>query len=392
MLIWSLVWIEIPLVATIYKKLKLKTVSIISDIFTFDYIWWLLASLLFPLILLPYFWLYNIAIFIWGLNLLVWLLYIKYINWKKIKNINLSKYYFVVFWILIYLLFLIFTSTKLENFYLRFYYKEPVLESFRTDYQDIVLTKKWEDFRMYINWNIQFMSLDENRYHEALVDWPIKIMNKEDISVLVLGWWDWLAVRNLLNYDYIDEIILVELDPKMSEISMMQKDLVKLNKDSLRNSKVKIINTDAFKYILDNEKKFDFIIADFPDPRDVWTAKLYSKEFYIWIEESLKNDWIFVTQSSNAFFSNRAMFSIDKTINDVFLNSLAYHRYLPSFWDWWFILAQKWWLSNINICPNMWCTYFDEDYIKDRQNIEINTLTKPVLIEYYWEWYRKFNL
>jgi len=74
---------------------------------------------------------------------------------------------------------------------------------------------------------------------------------------------------------------LVDLDPKMIEISQTQKDMVKLNENSLNNEKVKIINTDAFKYIEKNEKKYDYIIADFPDPRDVYTSKLYSKEFYI---------------------------------------------------------------------------------------------------------------
>jgi spermidine synthase len=73
----------------------------------------------------------------------------------------------------------------------------------------------------------------------------------------------------------------VELDPKMIEISSTQKDLVKLNKNSLNNKKVQIINTDAFKFIKNTKDKYDFIIADFPDPRDVHTSKLYSKEFYI---------------------------------------------------------------------------------------------------------------
>ncbi|MGB2110835.1 MAG: hypothetical protein ACPHY8_02785 [Patescibacteria group bacterium] len=41
---------------------------------------------------------------------------------------------------------------------------------------------------MYINGNIQFLSLDENRYHEALVNWPIKLLeDRKDINVLVLG-------------------------------------------------------------------------------------------------------------------------------------------------------------------------------------------------------------
>jgi spermidine synthase len=85
----------------------------------------------------------------------------------------------------------------------------------------------------------------------------------------------------LLKYDFIKKITLVELDTKMIEISKTQKDLVKLNKNSLNNKKVEIIITDAFKIIEKTKNKYDFIIADFPDPRDVHTSKLYSKEFYI---------------------------------------------------------------------------------------------------------------
>ena len=48
-----------------------------------------------------------------------------------------------------------------------------------------------------------------------------------------------------------------------------------------------IIITDAFKYLESNINKYDIIIADFPDPRDVFTSKLYSKEFYIMAQKSL---------------------------------------------------------------------------------------------------------
>lgn len=398
-LLGSLVWIEIPLVATVYRQLKIKTKSVISDIFTFDYIWWLLASLLFPIVLLPYLWLYNISIFIWSLNLLIAFLYLNYLK-EKNKKLNIIqnnrffiRFYIIIFAVLLYFILLLSISQKLENFYLKFYFKEPILQTYQTKYQNITLTKRGEDLRMYINWNIQFNSLDENRYHEALVDWPMKLVeNKKNISVLVLGWWDWLAVRNLLKYNFINKITLVELDPKIIDISSNQKDLVKLNNSSLRNKKVEIINTDAFKFIKNTENKYDFIVADFPDPRDVWIAKLYSKEFYIWINGTLKKDWIFITQSSSSFFATKAFWSIDKTIYSVFWNTLPYHRYLPSFWDWWFVLAKKWFLKDTNICPNLWCRWFDKDYLGDNKDVKINTLTHPKIIEYYLEWYNKFNL
>ncbi|MCP4523224.1 MAG: hypothetical protein GY828_03320 [Candidatus Gracilibacteria bacterium] len=395
MLIGVFVGGELPLVATIYKELKIKTKSIISDLFTFDYIGGLVASLLFPLLLLPLLGLYNVSIFIGTLNLGVCIMYIQYMKKQKI---NLDKYYFIVGGIILYFLALLFFSSKFENFYLRQYYREPILEVHNSEYQNIVLTKRGEDFRMYLNGNIQFLSLDEARYHEALVDWPMKMLKNTGspnggLEVLVLGGGDGLAVRNLLKYENISEITLIDLDPKITDLAKNQKDLVALNQNSLHNNKVKIIHGDAFSYLQKIDQKYDMILADFPDPRDVGTAKLYSQEMYMGIERILKVEGIFVTQASNAFFSNKAFWSINKTINQVFGNSLAYHRYLPSFGDWGFVVAQKGGIQTEDICGDLGCTGFDEDYkISDEQDIKINTLSHPKIIEYYGEGYNKFNL
>ncbi len=392
--IGSLVWMEIPLVATIYKNLNLKSKSIISDIFTFDYIGGLIASLLFPIVLLPLLGLYNISIFIGSINLFVAIAYLLYLKKQKIVIFPFKKYFFAIFCVILYFVILFFSNTKLENIYLQYYYKEPILQTTESPYQQIVLTKRWEDFRMYLNGNLQFMSLDEGIYHKSLIDWPYNFLkNKEKISVLILGWWDWLAVRNLLQYSNIEKIILVDLDPKVVELAKTEQNLVKLNQNALNNEKVTILTEDAFQYILQTKEKFDLIIADFPDPKDTYTAKLYSKEFYIWVYWTLNSGGIFVTQSSNAFFSNKVLFSVEKTLKNVFENAYAYHKYLPSFGDWGFVIARKW--ENINptiLCPEESCTFFDENYRENTENISENTLANPKIIEYYGEGYEKFNL
>lgn len=234
------------------------------------------------------------------------------------------------------------------------------------------------------------MSLDEGRYHEALVKWPIDLINKDNLDILVLWWGDGLAVRDILETDKAKNITLVELDPEMIKISKEQSDLKKLNKGSLESDNLTIINEDAFNFIRKTDKKYDLIIADFPDPKDTHTSKLYSKELYASIYWTLKNEWVFITQASNSFFATKAFFSIDKTINSVFWNSIPYHRYLPSFGDWWFVLAQKWGLKHKEICPELGCDKFDKWY--KVEDIKENTLTEPVIIKYYEDWYRKFNL
>jgi spermidine synthase len=75
-----------------------------------------------------------------------------------------------------------------------------------------------------------------------------------------------------------------------------------------------VINGDAFKFLQQNNKKYDIIIADFPDPRNVELSKLYSKEFYAMILKHLKPKAVFTTQSSSAFFSKEAFWSINKTM------------------------------------------------------------------------------
>ena len=241
--------------------------------------------------------------------------------------------------------------------------------------------------------DLQFLSLDERIYHEALIDRPLWNIPNREISALVLGGWDWLAVRNLLKNPNVSSITLVDLDPKVLEIAKTDKNLLALNEWSLLHPKVKIYTQDAFQFIINTKEKFDFIIADFPDPRDTSIAKLYSKEFYTWVLWTLKEHWVFVTQASNAFFSNKVLFSTEKTISSVFWSALAYHRYLPSFWDWWFVVAKKnWTIDKKALCWESNCFHFEKVYLEWTQNLSINTLAEPKMIDYYWEWYKKYNL
>jgi len=126
------------------------------------------------------------------------------------------------------------------------------------------------------------------------------------------------------------------LDPDIVKLAKTHPLLLKLNKNSFSNPYVKVINTDAFNFLMNNKSKFDIIIADFPDPRDVPLSKLYSYEFYLMVLKHLKEKGVFTTQSSSAFFSKEAFWCINKTMNAVSnkignTKVIAYHTYIPSF-------------------------------------------------------------
>ncbi len=59
---------------------------------------------------------------------------------------------------------------------------------------------------------------------------------------------DGLAARELLKYDDVEEITIVDLDPGVTELARTNNLIVGLNKDSLNNEKVKVINGDAFQF------------------------------------------------------------------------------------------------------------------------------------------------
>ncbi|RAD63117.1 spermidine synthase, partial [Burkholderia multivorans] len=75
-------------------------------------------------------------------------------------------------------------------------YRDPIVLSERTDYQEIVLTESLRtgDTRLYLNGDLQFASADEYRYHESLVH---PLLNGGRRNVLVLGGGDGLAVREI---------------------------------------------------------------------------------------------------------------------------------------------------------------------------------------------------
>ncbi|MCW2311079.1 hypothetical protein M2244_000807 [Rhodoferax antarcticus] len=74
-----------------------------------------------------------------------------------------------------------------------------------------------------------------------------------------------MAMRESLKYPGVDSVTLVELDPAMTKLFRHQPALVELNLGSLKSSKVRVANADAFKRLEDSPGVFDVIVADFPD-------------------------------------------------------------------------------------------------------------------------------
>lgn len=388
-----LVGVEIPLIMRILKD-QLQFNELVSKIFTYDYVGALLASIVFPLVLVPQLGLIKTSFFFGILNVAVGLV----LCYKLSDQLKWSAYlkasgFLALFFLVGGFVFSehITSSAEQET------YGENIIIARSSPYQRIVLTKSGNRFRLYLNGNLQFSSNDEYRYHEALVH-PAMHMLKHKKNILVLGGGDGMAVREILKYPEVKTLTLVDLDPEMVRLFTENEILVSLNNKAFHSDKVKVFNEDAFKWIKNSKLKFDFICVDFPDPGNYSVGKLYTNTFYKALKNRLADSGLIVVQSTSPFVALRSFWCVNKTIQSAGLNTLPYHTYVPSFGDWGYIMASgnNTFRLNGEFIPElkfMNRETFNQSLVfpKDMQEVEtpVNKLDNQILVSYFEdEWSR----
>jgi len=227
-------------------------------------------------------------------------------------------------------------------------YEERRLSQFRNGY-DVVegfdglegavrIGEKNGHLSLFINGGLQFSSNDESVYHEHLVHTGF-VLNPDIRSVLVMGAGDGLALREVFRHESVEKVVLVELDPAMVEAFSTRPELVKLNRGSLLDPRLEVINEDAWKWAKEGKGYFDFIILDFPDPHHVQTAKLYTTQFYRLLSSHLKPGGVIITQATSPLYDRKGFWCIGKTLESAGLAVASFHIEMISFGQWGFHIA-----------------------------------------------------
>jgi spermidine synthase len=383
----SLVGLEIPIATRMLKEFApLK--ETLAHVLSIDYLGALIASILFPLVLVPYLGIMKTSLCMGILNIGV-----AFVTWSIFKESQKKTTSLLLATIIsgIFLLLGLYNSDKIVGSLENQVYQDEIVLSKESSYQKIVLTKYKEDFRLYLNGNLQFSTYDEHRYHEPLVHIPLSITPKLD-NILVLGGGDGLAVREILKHKLVHTITVVDLDPEITKLATQHRDFLAVNENSLANQKVSILNQDAMAFLQNTNDLYNAIIIDLPDPNDLSLGKLYSVEFFHLVKKHLAADGVVVTQSSSPFFARKAFWCINHTLKKVFSNVLPYSSYIPSFGLWGFNLASNYEVKTETIelkvkgkflTPKVLQTLFVFDIDTSEIETEINKLDNQILISYY---------
>jgi spermidine synthase len=395
-LIGTLVGLEVPLLLRILQR-RFQFKELIARVLSVDYLGALVASLLFPIVLVPrlgltrtslLFGLINAAIGLWTTYLLA----------DEIKRpLRLRVRCALVIVLLVIGLAGADRLTLLAEDRL---YSNDIVYAKQSAYQRIVITRGANGFQLFLDGNLQFASSDEYRYHEALVH-PVFAAATEPRHVLVLGGGDGLAVREILKHPEVETVTLVDLDPSMTELGRRFPPLRALNQGSLEEAKVRVINDDALRWLAaaPASQRYDVIVIDFPDPNNFSLGKLYTTHFYRLVRAHLAAEGAMVVQSTSPLFARRSYWCIVETLRQAGLRVQPYHANVPSFGEWGFVLAkQTAFLPPHQTPPGG--RYLDADvmaslfvFSPDMRPVpvEVNRLDNQLLVHYYEDEWKHWN-
>jgi spermidine synthase len=237
-------------------------------------------------------------------------------------------------------------------------YKDKVIFSSNTRYQHFTVTERIMDpskpkvVSLFINGRSQFASNDEIIYHSMLVS-PVMHASASHNNILIIGGGDGLALRDILRWqpqsvDLIDidaSLIAFFTTPSVKNGAIINQALLDLNQHSFSDPRVHTHFGDAFNKVdelIQQEKLYDSIIVDLPDPSHPDLNKLYSARFYAKLKTLLTGDGAMVVQSTSPYHAKNTFLSIGKTVKfSGFKNVEQYHHNVPSFGEWGWTIATK---------------------------------------------------
>jgi spermidine synthase len=392
----TLVGLEIPLVMRLLRE-AVDFKELVAKVLTFDYLGALAASILFPILLVPHlglvrtsllFGLLNAGAGLWS----TWLFapFLGAVIDLRVKAAAVLLLLTVGFAYAEHM-----TDLAEENMY-----ADTVVFAKSTPYQRIVLTRAKDQFQLFLNGSLQFSSGDEYRYHEALVH-PAMAVAGAPRRVIVLGGGDGLAVREILKHPSVSEVLLVDLDPQMTRLASENPLLRELNRGSLLDPRVRVVNEDAFVWLAESPGQvlFDVAIVDFPDPHNFSLGKLYTTRFYGLVKARLDPAGAMAVQSTSPLMARRSFWCINRTIEAAGFAVRPYHALVPSFGEWGYALAALRPFAP-PAAPIAGLRYLDGPTLgslfvlaPDMAPLEgeVNRLNNQALVHYYEEEWRRWN-
>ncbi|HCY87891.1 MAG TPA: polyamine aminopropyltransferase [Desulfobacteraceae bacterium] len=434
-LIGILIGLEIPVIIRINNDFSRELSTNLGNILSADYIGSLAGALIYVFLLLRFFPITEAAFLTAGMNFSLALVTFVYFSRKRLipKSPWLALVMLLTCGAVIYG-YMNNRDWQIQNE--QPLYDDPIVYSKTSQYQHIVITHypPLDETRLFLNGNLQLCSTDEARYHESLVI-PAMTLSPSRQRVLILGGGDGAALREVLKFKDVKEVMLVDLDPAMTQLAATHPLLARINGNAFADARVvhlaggavspgpdrqiyqtdkalrpekntksvhlaevSVMNVDADRFLAEAKGVWDVIIVDMPDPSTPELTKLYSREFYLKARDRLSAAGIMAIQATSPYLARESFLCIGRTLSSAGFSVTPYHENVPSFGDWgWYLAVHRGRhlpgsrIRDLTIdVPTRFLTsdgfkrqlIFGKDMLVTRRK-EINTILFPVLLSLY---------
>ncbi len=253
-LIGGLVGAEVPLLMTLLQRGQtagaVDTGRVLANLNAADYLGALVGGLAWPFVVLPQLGMIRGAAATGMINLAAAAVVALFLLRRVVSGRELATALAALAAAFALLTALIVGAGGIESTSRQQLYADPIVAYQHSAYQEIVVTRRGDDMRLYLDGGLQFSTRDEYRYTESLV-YPV--LGDGARSVLVIGGGDGLADRELLRQPGIDKIVHVELDPAV--INLARTTMRQANAGALDSPRVDVVIADAMAWLRDTPSR-----------------------------------------------------------------------------------------------------------------------------------------
>ncbi len=211
------------------------------------------------------------------------------------------------------------------------------LFSGRSRYQQVEVMDS-EGFGRVLTIDGMFMTSerDEYFYHEMLVH-PVLASAPSIRRVLVIGGGDGGTVREVLSYKEVEQVVMVEIDEMVVNVS---KELLGNIGTAWDDERLTVLIADGIDYVRNAaDGSFDVILLDHSDP--VGPAEgLFNEAFYQGCKRLLGDRGVFCLQSESPIIQRPTFVEVCQTLKGVFREVRPYFGTVPIYptgaWSWTF--------------------------------------------------------
>nr|WP_211171159.1 polyamine aminopropyltransferase [Bacillus sp. DNRA2] len=231
-------------------------------------------------------------------------------------------------------------SNYVSNAKIKINYKLTALLHYeQSDYQQISIVDSVAFGKMLVLDGTPQISTGEGFiYNEMISHIPI-VTHPNPKKVAMIGGGDCGNARETMKYKEIEQIHVIEIDEKVTEICrkwLTPADVFE------KDGRFQIFHRDGFDWIQEQAGNYDVLMIDRPDPIGPG-KRLFNSEFYQYVYDALSDEGVVVFQSGSPFYNQNTLKKTVKNLRSLFPVVRTYLMSIPLYpcGLWSFTLASK---------------------------------------------------